>query len=302
MIAENGFFVKRPSGGNNWQRLLPEIDLTWKEEVRRVFEYFCQRTPHSYVQEQETHISWHYAASEQIFAQRQALDIITHLTGGPLTNTSAELVEEAGLVQVRPAAVSKGRALKAALSILLNDDTLMGTSEFHSSNRVLQNNQHSFIDFVLCIGTFINRDEDMFGFLNEWQRTGHLPPLTLGAEVNFQPSLQSEQSLGQSQISQTPFRANELGPESSLFSQLNDLPISIATTPLNSSPGPRRRMVSNCLNIEPPSSANTQDDIKVVPPISIYTVCIGQVSSRAMYKLGSIMESNAVIKQLSATL
>ena len=80
--------------------------------------YFCERTPRSYIQVQETSMQWHYGDAERTFAKRQALDLISHLTGGPLSNTATEVLDSASIVQVRPLAVSKGRALKHLLAYL----------------------------------------------------------------------------------------------------------------------------------------------------------------------------------------
>ncbi len=77
------------------------LDLSWKEGVLRVFEYFTDRTPRTYIKDQETHMSWHYGDAEPLFARRQANDMISHLTGGPLSNTSTEVLDSSNIIQVR---------------------------------------------------------------------------------------------------------------------------------------------------------------------------------------------------------
>ena len=84
----------------------------------RVMTYFCERTPRSYIQVEETLMQWHYADAEPVFAKRQALDLMSHLTGGPLSNTATEVLDSASIIQVRPLAVSKGRALHHLLTFL----------------------------------------------------------------------------------------------------------------------------------------------------------------------------------------
>ena len=137
--AENGYFFKHthhsrqqsssaaasastppssaaPSAG--WHVMYENVDFGWMEGVHRVMTYFCERTPRSYIQVQETSMQWHYGDAEPTFAKRQALDLISHLTGGPLSNTATEVLDSANIVQVRPLAVSKGRALKHLLAYL----------------------------------------------------------------------------------------------------------------------------------------------------------------------------------------
>ena len=102
----------------DWHVMYENVDFGWMEGVHRVMTYFCERTPRSYIQLLETSAQWHYGDAEPTFAKRQALDLISHLTGGPLSNTATEVLDSHNIVQVRPLAVSKGRALKHLLAYL----------------------------------------------------------------------------------------------------------------------------------------------------------------------------------------
>ena len=106
------------SSSADWHVMYENVDFGWMEGVHRVMTYFCERTPRSYIQVQETSMQWHYGDAEPTFAKRQALDLISHLTGGPLSNTATEVLDSANIIQVRPLAVSKGRALKHLLAYL----------------------------------------------------------------------------------------------------------------------------------------------------------------------------------------
>jgi trehalose 6-phosphate synthase/phosphatase len=61
LAAENGVFIRPPEsqvsqqdaggiGGGGWVCSMPTINKDWAEAVQLVFEYFCERTPRSFVE------------------------------------------------------------------------------------------------------------------------------------------------------------------------------------------------------------------------------------------------------------
>lgn len=60
LFAENGAFRRFGGPETEWESIMDTLDLSWKDEVRDIFKYFEQRTPGSFVEEQQTHISWHW--------------------------------------------------------------------------------------------------------------------------------------------------------------------------------------------------------------------------------------------------
>jgi trehalose-phosphatase len=111
------------------------------DDVEEVFHYFCDRTPFSFVEREKSYLSWHYRDCDPEFGDLQARDLLNHLNAGPLVNTSTEVVHSNKLVQVRPAGVSKGHTLEKV---------------------VQQLNASNPIGFILCLGNFLLRDEDVF--------------------------------------------------------------------------------------------------------------------------------------------
>jgi hypothetical protein len=127
--------------------------------------------------------------SEPTFAKRQAMDLISHLSGGPLSNTATEVLDFAGIVQVRPMGVSNGCAAKFLVNILnakragqgdrhsllgygnLGEHATGDAAEGHS----LSQQKNPDIDFVLCIGNFFYIDE-VHG--NASQERTHADPST----------------------------------------------------------------------------------------------------------------------------
>lgn len=45
----------------------------------------------------------------------QSQELVTHLTGGPLSNTATQVINSSFIVQVRPLGVTKGFAAKTVL-------------------------------------------------------------------------------------------------------------------------------------------------------------------------------------------
>jgi trehalose 6-phosphate synthase/phosphatase len=50
-----------------WRQLFDGIHKEWMESVQLVFDYFCERTPRSFVETRETSLVWNYkhAGNEQ---------------------------------------------------------------------------------------------------------------------------------------------------------------------------------------------------------------------------------------------
>lgn len=157
LAAENGYYLQhhdKQQQNNNtatdqvtteeqqltevdtWKSQYHNIDFSWKEGVMRVFEHFAERTPGTYIKQQDTFISWHYdTAHDKVFAESQAALVVSHLTGGPLNNTPTEVLhikpnnsntdnpKEQGAVgnciMVRPLGVSKGAAVRTLMSKLV---------------------------------------------------------------------------------------------------------------------------------------------------------------------------------------
>ena len=166
--AENGYFFKHghsrysaDSAEPVWHVMYENVDFSWMDGVHRVMTYFCERTPRSYIQVQETSMQWHYGDAERTFAKRQALDLISHLTGGPLSNTATEVLDSASIVQVRPLAVSKGRALKHLLAYLHKKYRRQSRQQQLSSKRQLgQHGSDSEEDPSTVATSTLNAEDD----------------------------------------------------------------------------------------------------------------------------------------------
>ncbi|KAK1692430.1 hypothetical protein QYE76_009127 [Lolium multiflorum] len=144
LAAENGIFL-RPIG-EEWIRTTSEyLDTNWSDSVKKVFEYFRQRTPGSYQEERETSVVWSYKYADVKIGRTQAKDLLQHLGSFSLSNRSAHVVQGIQSIEVRPAGATKGKAVEKIIRELGHKD-IMATP----------------IDYVLCIGHFLAKDEDVY--------------------------------------------------------------------------------------------------------------------------------------------
>ncbi|KAK3119862.1 hypothetical protein QOZ80_9AG0676530 [Eleusine coracana subsp. coracana] len=148
LAAEHGMFL-RPTHGQ-WMTTMPEhLNMDWVESVKHLFEYFTERTPRSYFQHCETSYVWNYKYADVEFGRLQARDMLQHLWTGPISNAAVDVVQGSRSVEVRSAGVTKGAAIERILGEIV-----------HSKNMV------NPIDYVLCIGHFLGKDEDIYAFLD----------------------------------------------------------------------------------------------------------------------------------------
>lgn len=40
--------------------MLQDVDMSWKDDVRQIFDYYTERTPGSLVEDKEYSLTWHY--------------------------------------------------------------------------------------------------------------------------------------------------------------------------------------------------------------------------------------------------
>ncbi len=64
LIAENGCFLKHP-GGSAWKEIADVDQIrSWKESVKRILEYYVERTPGAEIEERRCSLAFHYKSAE----------------------------------------------------------------------------------------------------------------------------------------------------------------------------------------------------------------------------------------------
>ena len=66
-----------------------------------MFDYFCERTPRSFVETRETSLVWNYKYADPDFGMIQARDLLQHLVTGPISNSPVDVVQGSRSVEVR---------------------------------------------------------------------------------------------------------------------------------------------------------------------------------------------------------
>lgn len=127
---------------------MPEnLNMDWVDSVKHVFEYFTERTPRSHFELRETSLVWNYKYTDIEFGRLQSKDLLQHLWTGPISNASVDVVQGSRSVEVRAVGVTKGAAIDRILGEIVHNNDVKAP-----------------IDYVLCIGHFLPKDEDIYSF------------------------------------------------------------------------------------------------------------------------------------------
>ncbi|TPX43022.1 hypothetical protein SeMB42_g04895 [Synchytrium endobioticum] len=198
LSAEHGCFIKHPSmtsEPNQWINVADEIDLTWKNDVADIFEYYTERTPGSFVENKRAAITWHYRGADPDFGTFQCNECRNHLENAVLSKLPVEILVGKKNLEVRPISINKGEIVKRL---------------------VIAN---SSADFVMCVGDD-KTDEDMFKALRR-QNTGgttsrkyslaDIPPLMTATSPTINSSVPTV-STSPLNTSPTPSAASATGP------------------------------------------------------------------------------------------
>ncbi|KAK9706884.1 hypothetical protein RND81_07G158400 [Saponaria officinalis] len=146
LAAENGMFLRHTKGG--WMTTMPEcLNMEWVDSIKDVFEYFTERTPRSYFDYRETSLLWSFKYADVEFGRIQAKDLLQHLWTGPISNTFVDIFQGATTVEVRAAGVTKGAAMHRILGEMVYRKSITKP-----------------VDYVLCVGHFLEKDEDIYSF------------------------------------------------------------------------------------------------------------------------------------------
>ncbi|KAL6567335.1 Trehalose-6-P synthase/phosphatase complex synthase subunit [Orobanche gracilis] len=157
LAAEHGMFLRLTTG--DWMTTMPEnLNMDWVDSVKHVFDYFTERTPRSHFELRETSLVWNYKYADVEFGKLQSKDLLQHLWTGPISNASVDVVQGARSVEVRAGGVTKGAAI----------DRILGEIVHHCHVKAP-------IDYVLCIGHFLNKDEDIYTFFEPELPAGPAP-------------------------------------------------------------------------------------------------------------------------------
>ncbi|CEH19125.1 related to trehalose-6-phosphate phosphatase [Ceraceosorus bombacis] len=182
--AEHGGYVRKPGEGK-WENLTEVLDMSWMQDVKKVFSYFTERVPGSEIEAKKSSMTWHYRQADPDYGAFQAREAQAHLNDLVQKDPSigVEVLVGKKNLECRPLAVNKGEICKRILY------------EYASS-----------AEFVFCAGDD-KTDEDMFRVLcslGSLASSGSMDSPSLGACGN--PSSLRHATRGESagHVPQTP--------------------------------------------------------------------------------------------------
>ena len=119
LMAENGGYIRVPDG--DWESLTEDSDLSWKDNVRQTVSYYKERTPGTFIEEQNNRIVFHYATADDIgLAHRQVSEMNNHIYETCAAQNAHTLPMDGALV-IEPAAINKATAAQTIVSAMQDD-------------------------------------------------------------------------------------------------------------------------------------------------------------------------------------
>src|SRR3569833_611889 len=152
LIAENGCFLKDP-GSSAWQEIAdPDKIRSWKESVKRIMEYYLERTPGAEIEERRCSLVFHYKSAEDYeSAARSANDCASHINDA-CDEQRVHAIPLVGSMVVEPIDWTKGTAAEKVFDGLRNH---MAADEKHKGP----------VDFLMVVGDG-REDEKVFKWAN----------------------------------------------------------------------------------------------------------------------------------------
>ncbi|CAN0891222.1 Alpha,alpha-trehalose-phosphate synthase [UDP-forming] 1 [Linum grandiflorum] len=267
LAAEHGMFLRLTKG--EWMTTMPEhLNMEWVDSVKHVFEYFTERTPRSHFELRETSLVWNYKYADVEFGRLQARDMLQHLWTGPISNASVDVVQGSRSVEVRAVGVTKGAAIDRILGEIV-----------HSKQMTTP------IDYVLCVGHFLGKDEDVYSFFEP-----ELPSDGLGIMRSKQSESAAKPS-GERRPSSRKLPGNSRGAGSSSQSKPSQRavphPERMSTTSFSNSNGRRASPEKISWNVLDLKGDN------------YFSCAVGRKRTNARYMLGSSDEVVSFLKKLA---
>ncbi|KAF1329030.1 Trehalose-phosphatase, partial [Globisporangium splendens] len=118
LISDNGFFLKK-TGSTQWECLYKGMDLNldWKDEVKRIMQSFAARTNGAYLIVNEVSLIYDYRSCDPEYGEIQSLELYEQLRQ-VLKKGDATVYRGKGFVEVHQFGVNKATAMMLILSYM----------------------------------------------------------------------------------------------------------------------------------------------------------------------------------------
>lgn len=92
------------------------MDLSWKNEVAEIFNYYSERTQGSFVEYKQSSITWHYRLADPEYGTFQAQQCHHHLEEAIVPRFPVEVLLGKKNLEVRPIVINKGEIVRRLLA------------------------------------------------------------------------------------------------------------------------------------------------------------------------------------------
>ncbi|KNC98814.1 alpha,alpha-trehalose-phosphate synthase [UDP-forming] 1 [Spizellomyces punctatus DAOM BR117] len=156
--TSKGVEIFRRRANNGWLALVDQVDSSWRDTIRPLFQHYTERTPGSFIEEKEINLTWHYRNADPEFGSWQSAELQVNLEK-ILSHMAVSIILGNKTLELRPSMVDKATAARAILKDLgAPKDT----------------------DYCLCVGDG-KTDEVVFQFLqHEFEGNDSLITATVG--------------------------------------------------------------------------------------------------------------------------
>lgn len=113
MIAEHGVWVKRKEDKGDWE-LYAEVEDGWKDDIRKVMEYYVLRTPGAFIEEKHHSLVWHYRKVESGLGDLRMRELFSHLKY-MARGYNLQVLEGNMVLEIKRPDINKGRAATAMM-------------------------------------------------------------------------------------------------------------------------------------------------------------------------------------------
>lgn len=152
LIAEHGARSKSKKGG--WVTEV-QTHSEWKGQIHQIMEMYVRRCAHSFIEEKDFSIVWHYRESDPVQGKLRSAELISELNDY-IRNRHLQVLSGKKIIEVRNSGIDKGTAIRKVLA-------------------------REAYDFVFAVGDD-RTDEDMFRLLMDHP---NCYSIKIGSEASF---------------------------------------------------------------------------------------------------------------------
>ncbi|TPX70354.1 alpha,alpha-trehalose-phosphate synthase (UDP-forming) [Spizellomyces sp. 'palustris'] len=144
--TSKGAEIFRRRANNGWLALVDQVDSSWRDTIRPLFQHYTERTPGSFIEEKEINLTWHYRNADPEFGSWQSAELQVNLEK-ILSHMAVSIILGNKTLELRPSMVDKATAARAILKDLgapKDTDYCLCVGDGKTDEVVFQFLQHEF--------------------------------------------------------------------------------------------------------------------------------------------------------------